>query len=52
MLRITFEYRDEHAENRWSRQTGDFPSLQECIDWYGLGIDCEYRIVSIGEVGK
>ena len=52
MLRITFEYKDRFTENGWSRQSGDFQSVGECIDWYGLGKDCEYRIVSIEEVGE
>ena len=27
-----------------------FSSLKECIKIYGLGVDCEYRILSVEEI--
>jgi hypothetical protein len=24
-------------------------SVSQCIEWYGLGNDCEYRIISVNE---
>lgn len=50
MLKIKFEYRDEYTRGNWSTQEGVFSSLEECKEWYGLGIDCEYRIISIEKV--
>ena len=50
LLKITFEYRDAYTNGKWNRQTCVMSSLKECIKVYGLGIDCEYRIISIEEV--
>ena len=50
MLKIKFEYRDEYTRGNWSTQEGVFSTLEECKEWYGLGIDCEYRIISIEKV--
>lgn len=50
MLHIVFEYRDRYSNGKWNRQECTCNSVQECIDWYGLGVDCEYRILSVEEV--
>lgn len=50
MLRITFKYRDQYTRGGWSQTTGEFETVAECIKFYGLGIDCEYEIISIEEV--
>lgn len=50
MLKITFEYRDAMSHWEWREQSCVVSSVQECRDIYGLGIDCEYRIISIEEV--
>ena len=47
MLEIEFEYRDEYTHGGWSRQSCIMPSVEECKRFYGLGIDCEYRIISV-----
>lgn len=54
MVKVTFEYRDRFTkpDGSWSRQTGVFQSVRECIEWYGLGKDCEYRIIKVKEVGR
>lgn len=51
-VKVTFEYRDRFTkpDGSWSRQSGIFRSVRECIDWYGLGKDCEYRILTVEEV--
>mgnify|MGYP007101832497 CR=1 FL=1 len=51
MLRIKFEYRDQFTNGKWRTQTCVCESLKECIEWYGLGKDCEYRIVSVEKIG-
>lgn len=52
MLRITFEYRDQYTNGGWSKQSCTMPSIAECIKFYGLGVDCEYRILDVQEVDK
>ena len=50
MLRIVFEYRDAMSNWEWRRQECVTTSVGECIKFYGLGIDCDYRIVSVDKV--
>ena len=50
MKHIVFEYRDQYTNGGWSRQECVMSSLAECIQFYGLGLDCEYRIISVEEV--
>ena len=50
MLEITFKYRDEISNWQWREQSCIVHSVQECKIIYGLGIDCDYEIVSIKEV--
>lgn len=47
MLHIKFEYCDAYTNAEWIEQECWVNSLQECKEIYGLGIDCEYRIISI-----
>ena len=50
MLHIVFEYADVLSQWKWRRQECVVSSVRECIRLYGLGVDCEYRIISIEEV--
>lgn len=50
MLHIVFEYKDRYTCDGWSWQECLVDSIQQAIDIYGLGIDCEYRIISVEEV--
>ena len=50
MLHIKFEYRDDLSYPEWKEQECIVRSVKECKELYGLGIDCEYRIISIKEV--
>ena len=52
MLRIVFEYRDEYSHGKWNRQECYVSSIRECIKIYGLGVDCEYHIISVEEVNR
>lgn len=47
MLKIVFEYRDEYSHGKWNKQECIVSSVEECKRIYGLGIDCEYRIISV-----
>lgn len=50
MLKIKFEYKDEYSRGKWNEQECIVSSVEECKRIYGLGVDCEYRILSIEEV--
>lgn len=50
MLKIKFQYRDDYSNGKWNEQECVVSSVKQCKEIYGLGIDCEYRIVSVEEV--
>ena len=50
MLRIDFEYADAMSNWEWRKQSCIVSSVEECKKIYGLGIDCDYRIVKVEEV--
>lgn len=47
MFHIVFEYCDAISGWSWRRQECYVSSVAECKKIYGLGVDCDYRIVSI-----
>ena len=49
MLHIVFEYKDRYTNGKWNRQECVVSSVKECKKIYGLGIDCEYRIIKVEE---
>ena len=50
MLRIVFEYCDQYSYPKWNRQECTVSSVEECKRIYGLGVDCEYRIISVEKI--
>lgn len=50
MLKITFEYADAWSKWEWKKQTCIMSSVKKCIEMYGLGTDCYYRILEVKEV--
>ena len=50
MLHIVFEYCDEMSQGEWRQQECVVHSVAECKKLYGLGTDCEYRILKVEEV--
>lgn len=50
MLKIKFEYADAMSNWEWREQECVVSSVAECKRLYGLGIDCEYRIISIEKI--
>ena len=50
MFRIKFEYRDDYSKGKWNQQECVCSSVAECKKFYGLGIDCEYRIISVEKI--
>lgn len=47
MIRVKFEYKDAMSNWEWKRQECVVNSVEECKKIYGLGIDCDYRILSV-----
>ena len=52
MLKIKFKYADAISNWQWREQTCFVHSVAECIQIYGLGIDCDYEIISVEEIDK
>ena len=50
MLEIVFEYRDEMSGLEWRKQSCVMTSVEECKKIYGLGVDCDYRIISVTKI--
>lgn len=50
MLRITFKYRDKWSNWEWVTRDSVNKSIEECIKFYGLGVDCDYEIISVEEI--
>ena len=50
MVKVVFEYMDRFTYGEWRKQTCIVESVEECKEIYGLGIDCDYRIISVEEV--
>lgn len=47
MLEIKFKYRDALSNWEWREQYCVMPSVEDCIEIYGLGKDCDYEILSV-----
>lgn len=50
MKEITFKYRDNLSNWEWRTQSCIVRSIEECKRIYGLGIDCDYKIISVKEI--
>ena len=50
MVKVVFEYMDRYTNGEWRKQRCIVESVEKCIEIYGLGIDCDYRIISVEEV--
>ena len=50
MVKVVFEYMDRYTNGKWNEQRCIVESVEECKEIYGLGIDCDYRIISVEEV--
>lgn len=47
LMRIKFRYKDEMSNWQWREQECVVRDIQECIELYGLGKDCEYEILDV-----
>lgn len=50
MLKITFEYADAMSGWKWRKQECVVSSVKEFKKIYGLGVDCDYRILEIRKI--
>lgn len=50
MVKVTFEFADDMSNWEWVKQSCIVSSIEECKRIYGLGIDCDYRIISVEEL--
>ena len=50
MKHIVFIYKDRYTNGKWIEQECTMESVKQCIEMYGLGVDCEYHIISVEEV--
>ena len=50
MVKIKFRYKDAMSNWEWREQQCIVSSVDECERIYGLGIDCDYEILSVEEV--
>lgn len=47
---VKFKYRDALSNWEWRNQECYVESVEECVKFYGLGIDCDYEIISVKEI--
>ena len=53
---VKFKYKDSYSNGKWSSQSGSFfannehDAVEKCKIWYGLGVDCDYQIISVEKV--
>lgn len=50
MYHIVFKYRDQLSNWEWREQECTVSSVAKCKEIYGLGIDCDYEIISIKKI--
>lgn len=50
MVEVKFKYKDAWSHGEWRTQKCTVRSVEECIRIYGLGIDCDYEIISVTEI--
>ena len=50
MVKVVFEYMDRYTNGEWREQRCIVESVEKCKEIYGLGIDCDYRIISVEEI--
>ena len=56
MFEVVFQYCDKYTHGRWNSQCctveaySKYDAEKRCKEIYGLGVDCDYRIVSVKEL--
>ena len=52
MVKIRFKYKDQYTKGKWNEQQCIMSSVEECIRVYGLGVDCDYEIISVENIAE
>lgn len=52
MYNIKFKYRDRLSNWEWREKSCTVSSVDECKRIYGLGIDCDYKILSVEKINN
>ena len=53
---VKFQYCDQYSHGKWNEQEcvvsaySSYDAERKCKELYGLGIDCDYRIISAKEI--
>ncbi len=56
MFCVKFQWCDAYSHGKWTSQEctisaySKYDALNKCKEMYGLGIGCDYKIISIEEV--
>lgn len=50
MVEVKFRYRDNMSNWEWREQQCVVSSVDKAIEIYGLGVDCDYEIISVTPV--
>lgn len=53
---VKFQYADDRSNWEWRNQqcqvygNDQYEAREKCMDLYGLGVDCDYKILSVTEI--
>lgn len=50
MVKVLFKYRDDYSHGEWRTQQCTVSDIQKAKEIYGLGVDCDYKIISVEEL--
>ena len=50
MKRIKLKYKDKYSNGKWLYNESIMSSLADCIEFFGLGVDCDYEILEVEDV--
>lgn len=50
MFKIKFKYADKYSNWQWRERECVVSSVSKCIEIYGLGVDCDYEILSVEKI--
>lgn len=54
--KIKFKYCDAYSHGKWNENESIFSAryegeaIKKCKEFFGLGVDCDYEIISIEEI--
>ena len=54
--KIKFKYCDPYTRGNWSENesvfnaNSEYEAIKKCKEFFGLGVDCDYEIISVKEI--